>query len=503
MMIATVAMTVKATDYTDRILVLVNGEGTEQTATITVTEHDGVYDLNLKNFVLMNGDQPMPVGNVELTNITPETSGGSIFLRALQTITIAEGDLDNVLFWLGPSLGELPVEVTAVVKGDQLRALIHLDLMETMEQIIDVSFGEGLVTGKEYHIPNGGFEEWHASSGNYQEPNAWHSFESATGDFAILAGNHISKSDKGRNDSSCARIFATSIFGIIANGTMTTGRMNAGAMSAENTQNNAYLDMSLEETDGNGEPFYVALSHRPDSLVMYVQFHQGKANSDHPYASVSAVITDGTYYQDPENKTYNNVVAKAANREIAVTGDEWQRIAIPFVYTSNDVEPKAILITISTNADPGQGSKDDEVLVDDLTLVYNHRLSSLNVEGFSPDKFEYEVVEEMSVDELTPVADGQGTYVLTTLEETDEGKCAVVKVYAEDLRASSTYTIRFGNGDNKPTAIQSATVVNNATPSRSIYDLQGRKVGNGSMLLDNGHGNKGVYVRNGRKLVVK
>ena len=29
MMIATVAMTVKATDYTDRILVLVNGEGTE------------------------------------------------------------------------------------------------------------------------------------------------------------------------------------------------------------------------------------------------------------------------------------------------------------------------------------------------------------------------------------------------------------------------------------------------------------------------------------------
>ena len=221
----------------------------------------------------MNGDQPMPVGNVELTNITPETSGGSIFLRALQTITIAEGDLDNVLFWLGPSLGELPVEVTAVVKGDQLRALIHLDLMETMEQIIDVSFGEGLVTGKEYHIPNGGFEEWHTSSGNYQEPNAWHSFESATGDFAILAGNHISKSDKGRNDSSCARIFATSIFGIIANGTMTTGRMNAGAMSAENTQNNAYLDMSLEETDGNGEPFYVALCHRPDSLVMYVQFH--------------------------------------------------------------------------------------------------------------------------------------------------------------------------------------------------------------------------------------
>ena len=159
LMMITVALTVKATDYTDRILVLVNGVGTEQTATITVSEHEGVYDLNLKNFVLMNGDQPMPVGNVELTNITPETSGNAIFLRASQDITIAEGDLEDVLFWLGPSLGELPVEVTAVVEGDKLRALINLDLMDMMGQLIDVKFGDELVTGKNYHVPNGNFEE--------------------------------------------------------------------------------------------------------------------------------------------------------------------------------------------------------------------------------------------------------------------------------------------------------------------------------------------------------
>ena len=495
LMMITVALTVKATDYTDRILVLVNGVGTEQTATITVTEHEGVYDLNLKNFVLMNGDQPMPVGNVELTNITPETSGDAIFLRASQDITIAEGDLEDALLWMGPSLGELPVEVTAVVEGDKLRALINLDLMDMMGQLIDVKFGDELVTGKNYHVPIGNFEEWHTASESFMEPNAWHSFETATGTFAPLAGHHLEKSGKGRNESVCARIYATSIFGIVANGTMTTGRMNAGSMVAADVKNNAYIDVSKTETDGNGDPYHVALCHRPDSLVMYVQFHQGTAIAEHPYATVSAVITDGTYYQDPEDKTYTNVVAKAADNKIAVTGNEWQRIAIPFVYTDNNVEPKAILITISTNADPGQGSENDEVLIDDLTLVYNSRLSSLNVEGFSPDKFDYVVAEEMSVEELAPVADGQGSYVLTTLEETEEGKCAVVKVFAEDLRASSTYTIRFGKGGDQPTAISPATVVNNATPSHFLYDLQGRKMGDAC--------NKGVYVRDGRKVVIK
>ena len=49
MMAATTALMAQATDYTDKLLVLVNGEGAEQESTISVTEHDGLYDLNLKN----------------------------------------------------------------------------------------------------------------------------------------------------------------------------------------------------------------------------------------------------------------------------------------------------------------------------------------------------------------------------------------------------------------------------------------------------------------------
>ena len=144
------------------------GEGSEQQATISVTEHDGLYDLKLKNFMLMNGTEPMPVGNVELTGIQPEKAGDAIFLRANQNIVVTAGDAEGVLFWMGPTLGELPVEVVAVLENGTLRALINLDLMSLLQQMVEVRFGEALVTGRGYHIPNGGFEDWHVVTDDYK-----------------------------------------------------------------------------------------------------------------------------------------------------------------------------------------------------------------------------------------------------------------------------------------------------------------------------------------------
>ena len=442
-MVAVGTLAAQATDYTDKLLVLVNGEGSDQSATISVNEHDGVYDLKLKNFVLMNGDSPMPVGNVELTNIVPEQAGNAIFLRAAQNITVTEGDAEGVAFWMGPMLGELPVEIVAVLENGGLRALINLDLMSLMQQIVEVRFGDALVTGRGYHIPNGDFEAWHTSADIYVEPNAWHSFESASGMLAPLAGHHIDKSENGIGGSACARIFATSIFGIVANGTMTTGRMNAGSMVATDAVNNAYMDMSLTDVDGNGDPFYVPLTSRPDSLVLWVQFKQGTPSAAHPYATVSAAITDGTYYQDPEDKDYSNVVAKAKNAEIATTGGQWRRLSLPFVYTESNLTPKAIMVTVSTNADAGQGSADDEVLVDNISLVYNNRLSELNVVGFEADKFDYTQAGTPDLDNLVAQANGQGAYVLKSLESGDEGQRAVITVFAGDLLSRSVYTINY------------------------------------------------------------
>lgn len=468
--IAITALTVQATDYTDKLLVVVNGKSSVQDATISVTKNGNLYDLNLKNFMLVSGTVKMPVGNVELKGIAPYKLGNKIFLSAKQNITVTEGDAAISSAWMGPSLGELPVDLTAVIEDGKLRAIIDLKVT-LLNQVVNVSFGESQVTG--YHIPNSGFEEWHTSmvedETTYQEPNAWHSFETATGALASLAGHHMSEAE-GHTGNSSARIFSTSIFGIVANGTMTTGRMNAGNMPASNTDNHAYLDMSKTDLDGNGDPFYVTLTHRPDSLVLWVNFKQGKANHDHPYATVSAIITDGTYYQDPEDKSYTNYLAKAKNNTIKVTNGQWQRISIPFTYYRNNVEPKAILVTISTNADAGQGSEGDEVLVDDLTLVYSSKLSSLNVSGFSPDKFEYDAEGSASFDNLVPNAQSREAYVIKTLEQRADGQYVVIKVYSADLRSNSTYTVKISS--NGSTSIISVPTTTDASDD-TYYNIDG------------------------------
>lgn len=462
-------VTAQATDYTDTLLVQVNGVGGGTMATVTVNEHDGLYDLILRNFIL----ETLAVGNVEITNIEPQTVGNKTILHVSRDITISEGDLEGKT-WFGPELGPLPVELTAVLENNQLCALINLNLMSKLGQIIEVRFGNTIVNGKGYHIPNGGFEDWHKSSGSYQEPNAWHSFETATGSLAGSAGHHIEKSDKGRNNSSCARVYAETVklFGIpiaVANGTMTTGRMNAGDASAASTKNNAYIDMSKTDKDGNGDPFYVNLTSRPDSLVMYLQYNQGKTNSEY-HATVSAIITEGPYYQDPEDNKNDKAVAKAKNNTIAATNGNWERIAIPFVYEDNNAEPKAILVTISTNAKAGTGYDGDEVLVDDLTLVYNDKLSSLNVEGFDPNKFEYEV-KELNADNLNPVADSRDAIILQSIEETDTTKSAVITVLAADMRSSNTYkvTVKNTSGIKQTTATTKNTSV-------TRYGIDGRRV---------------------------
>lgn len=479
----------RATDYNVPITVIVNGVTSEQTGVITIVENNGMYDLTLKNFILQSENGPMGVGNVELKGIKPYQDGDATLLLANETITLTAGDDPNVSFWMADYLPPVPVELRGKIEGDHLRCFIDIDMMETLEQVIQVAIGSG------YQMPNQSFEAWHTSTGNYVEPNGWHSFESATGGLASSAGNHLEKSSDAHSGDASARIYATSIFGIVANGTMTTGRMNAGSMTASDTKNNAYLDTSMADVDGNGDPFYIPLYSRPDSVAVWVKFKQGKATADHPYATISAVITDGTYYQDPEDKAYTNVVAKAKNNKIATTGGKWVRISAPFVYTDNAVEPQAVLITISTNADAGKGSANDEVLVDDIELVYNAQLTSLKIKGqdvagFSPEKkaYEMELNEVITADDIQLTVDGKATNKVKTVEVEYDGEnqptgyylCTVTALGA-DMSAMSTYVVKVKS---------SATAISNlptaACRPTAFFTLDGRQV----KTLQRGH----VYI---------
>lgn len=225
-------------------------------------------------------------------------------------------------------------------------------------------------TDNQPNIQNGGFEDWgvdkDASASQAVEPRYWHSFTSASGTWASLAGEHCFKSTDAHSGNYSVKLQATSVWGQIANGTVTTGRLNAGSIKADDPANHSELDMSKTETDRNGDPFYQTLEARPDSIAFWVKFSTGKAGT---CANMSAFITDGTYFQAPPDKTYNNIVGKAENKNITACS-EWTRISVPFTYADNGLEPKAIMLTFSTCATPGGGKGDEVLLVDDVELIY-------------------------------------------------------------------------------------------------------------------------------------
>lgn len=174
-----------------------------------------------------------------------------------------------------------------------------------------------------FQIPNSDFEGWHtATYGNKtsDEPDAWHSFMSCTGSLVnFVSGTpHTFIADDvrpGATGSKSVRVESAVVVGQSANGTITTGRLQAGSISAANAKNCSFLDLSKTDKDANGDPFYAVLGGHPDAIMLWVKYLPGVNESLN--ATVSAVVTDGTYYQDPEDKEYTNVVAKAQKADIA------------------------------------------------------------------------------------------------------------------------------------------------------------------------------------------
>ncbi len=470
-------MMASATDYTDLLTVDVNGNTTSQTATISLNQQtDGTYTFILKNFVMSLEGVQMGIGTIEVNRVEGIDVNGVTTLVANQTVAIQEGDVPSPSgLWVGPSqLGSVPVKLVAEQRGEKLYAVIGIDLQSTLGQVIKVTFGHG-----GYQIGNSSFEDFHTENA-INEPNHWHSFASCTGSLAgfVKGTPHTFISDvvrPGTSGSHSVLLTSTSILGIIANGTMTTGRMSAGAFSATDPANHAEMDMSSTATDANGDPFYAEMNGLPDSLAVWVKFKQGTANAQYPYATVSAIVTDGTYYQDPEDKTYSNKLGRAINNTIATSDAQWQRICAPFNYFDNPSTPKAILVTLSTNATPGQGSI-DSLYVDDLSLIYKQDIgvSAISVQGQAltvADTMVYAstAAKPISVDDI--VVTTAAPKVIKSMETTADGPVAHVTVASQDLQTFKTYTI-----DMTGTTAGIHAIGGAAAAAETIYNLQGQRV---------------------------
>lgn len=448
-----------ATDYKGNLTVSINGEGSTQPATISIVENAGKYNLSILNFMLGEGESVLPVGNIVIENVTGAVAGNLTTLYVNKNITIQKGNVADIAddAWLGPMLGEVPVKMSSSFNTNGFLGVnIDIDMVSTLGQVIKVTFEN---VGNHFQMPNSDFETWSTATDN-NAPKHWHGFESVKGKLSgtaksktkLVSSKNVRPGSKGLTS---AVVTSTKVFTVIANGTMTNGVLNAGSMYAADASNHSETDLSSTSKDANGDPFATPMYAKPDSVKFWMRFTQAKAQASYPYAAFNAVITDGTYYQDPENKTYTNKVAVAAPNKADMTVGDWRLVSCPFDYASyatNGAEAKAILLTVSTNATPGKGSYSngvaDSVYVDDLELVYLAGIKSISFKGQALDLTTVQTTGiELAADEAVSAADfevvkeGEDAKVTKLVEATADGYVAVITAVSADLKTQVAYEI--------------------------------------------------------------
>lgn len=213
-------------------------------------------------------------------------------------------------------------------------------------------------------IGNSGFENWDNLASNQEEPTNWSSFKTATGSFAAFGSKQVERSANvrpGATGSYSARIWSKSTLGLVANGVVTTGRMNMGSSNLSSPDNYNYTVL-------NDAAFSEALTLAPDSIVFWARYSAAATQQ----AGMHAVIHDQFAVQDPINAASEPFVVADADFQFSPTNNAWMRFSVPFTYTVNTgLAPKFILLTFTTNHIAGGGSANDEVLIDDVELIYN------------------------------------------------------------------------------------------------------------------------------------
>lgn len=490
-----------AEDYSCPLLVVVEGTATPKaTQTVSVTpQKDGKYSLTLKNFKM--GTQP--VGNIEVNDVDAITCGTTICLSTQQTIQITAGD-DASIQWMGPGLGNVPILLKGELNGGTFNAILSISMVDPESPLnVRVELGDVENIGQ---IPNSNFEAFHQEkSGLNKEDQAdhWHSFMNCEATMLTSAAKtkHNWQSNDvrpGSTGTSSLEVKSRIIWGQSANGTVTTGRIKAGSTTADDPANCSFLDLSKTDKDKKGDPYYTILTCKPDAIEFWTKFFVGKreeSNKDNIYATISAAITDGTYYQDPQdNDKYTNVVATAKNDKIESLDNTWQKLTVPFNYNKTDKAAKAILVTISTCSVAGGGSlsdndgEQDVIKIDDMRLVYNANATSIKFKGeeLTEEEGAYYTTfnGEVKNSDLEVETDSKSAYVTKSIFNTEDGVIAIINIVSNDLKTANRYAILIEGatttGINKPQTVTTQSGV------KAVYNLSGQQV--------SGMSKAGVYI---------
>lgn len=209
-------------------------------------------------------------------------------------------------------------------------------------------------------IENSDFENWENIGSSDEEPNDWSSVKSSDNTFlSNTAPQVISRSNDSHSGSYSLKLKNETIFGIVANGIATTGRVHA-----ETNPNNAYV-----YTDQNNTEYNQNFTNKPDSLTGWYKYNpQGNDKGD-----IQVLLHSG--YTEMPTSDQSNWIG-IAKKEFSGTNASWMRFSVPFNYLNNST-PSYILSVISSG-DSTIAIDGSELLIDDLGLVYNTN-SNVNV----------------------------------------------------------------------------------------------------------------------------
>ena len=302
----------------------------------------------------------------------------------------------------------------------------------------------------QYQLTNSGFEDWESvsqSSKSGQEPTQWNSFitmQTKSSLYNSARANKVESSTDvrpGTTGTKSAKIWSTSVIGVVANGNLTTGRIYGGSMTASDASGNYNF------SDPSSDAAYKhSFAGKPDSIATWLKFVPSSTSTE---ARVSAIIHENSRYQDPEATTYSNVVAKAQTNFFPTSDKGWQRISVPFVYEGNKT-PAYILVSYTTNKTPGKGSANDALYIDDAEMIYNSKANSVSFNGttfagFDKNTYIYYDIEAELPSSISATVDGVSATYTTSIDAANNRATVVVKGGDISVNGGNyhTYTFNF------------------------------------------------------------
>lgn len=333
--------------------------------------------------------------------------------------------------------------------------------------LLTLSVCAGIMTANAqgvYQIPNSDFENWASTD----EPgNGWNSFASAGGKLSQMSSmSPAPEKVEGYNGGTAVKlksIFAgIGFLGANANGNLTTGRVNMGNMTPSNTTNYNHTDLTSND-------HCLVFAGIPDAVSCMAKFKSGGSKNGRG----QFILHDKFDYKDPETSNdegYENHKIALAAILISETS-EWKYFESNFEYTGNKapIGEQYMLASFTTNPVAG-GSKNDELIIDDVKLIYYSELASLTFNGqsyYQEGKEKYDLSSlEYDVNKLTYTSNGKGATIEPKYDETTSILTLTVKGNDWSVNPSNQhiYTIQF----KKPYSGEISSISYNGTPIQNF-----------------------------------